>query len=527
MSNIELNEEFKQALNILENTTRNIFITGKAGTGKSTLLDYFRNNTRKKAVVLAPTGVAAVNVKGETIHSFFRFKPDITVEKIKKIKSPKTSVLYREIETIIIDEISMVRADLLDCVDAFLRLNGKKRKLPFGGVQMVLIGDLYQLPPVIQSKEKEIFNSYYKSCYFFDAKVFDGLQLEFIELQKIYRQKDEKFISILNAIRNNTVDAKSLQVLNQRLAPDFKIDQLDYYIYLTPTNRLAAEINNQQLDKLKTKLQMFQGQIEGDFDQKYLPTDYELKIKEGAQVMLLNNDELGRWVNGTVGRVTEIKDDVITVELPEGRLEDVRPNKWELFHFQFNVHSQRLETEVVGYFIQYPLKLAWAITMHKSQGKTFDKIVVDVSGGIFACGQVYVALSRCRSLEGIVLIKPIEKKHILMDWRIVNFLTKYQYKISEEAAPLEEKLKIIQQAIDEGKSLKITYLKATDEKSQRTIRPLRLGKMTYLDKPFLGIAAYCFERKEERTFRVDRILQIASDETPQLEFSSETSQKIA
>ncbi|NOZ64034.1 MAG: AAA family ATPase [Caldiserica bacterium] len=511
---VEINKEFKKALGLLENTSKNVLITGRAGTGKSTLLDYFRRKTQKKVVVLAPTGVAAVNVKGETIHSFFGFKPNTTLEKIKKIKSKKFAQIYQKIDTIIIDEISMVRADLLDCVDTFLRLNGRDPDLPFGGIQMVFIGDLYQLPPVVLRKEKEIFNSFYKSSYFFAARAFEQLDMEFVELQKVYRQKDKQFIKLLSAIRNNTITEKELEIINQRVNPDIDLNHLDYYIYLTSTNKLAAKINHGQLDRIKAELHVYHGVLEGKFDEKYLPTDLELKIKVGSQVMLLNNDEYGRWVNGTIGRVVEIinreeeGEDIIRVELPEGNIEEVYPYKWELFHFQLNPKTKNLEAKVIGHFIQYPLKLAWAITIHKSQGKTFDRVIIDVSGGIFAYGQIYVALSRCRTLDGIILRRPIEKRHIFMDREIVDFITRYQYKISERDLPVEEKVKIINQAIEKNNPLKITYLKPNDEKSNRIIKPLRVGEMTYLDKPFLGVEAFCCDRRDTRVFRVDRILEI-------------------
>ncbi|MCK5534951.1 AAA family ATPase, partial [bacterium] len=339
--NIELNEEFIKALHLLEKTSRNVFITGKAGTGKSTLLDYFRNTTKRKVVVLAPTGVAAVNVRGETIHSFFRFRSNVNLERIKKIKSKKARSIYCEIDIIIIDEISMVRADLLDCVDKFLKLNGKNSHLPFGGTQMVFIGDLYQLPPVVLSKEKNVFKSYYKSSYFFSAKVIDNFKMEFMELQKIYRQQDKTFIDILNSIRNNTITPQHLKMLNSRVEPDFKMEEGNSSVYLTSTNRLATKINHNRLNGLKSELYVYEGDIEGEFDKKYLPTDYELQIKEGAQVILLNNDAFGRWVNGTIAKIVAIKKEVggvadtILVKLPGGNIEKINPYKWELFHFEF------------------------------------------------------------------------------------------------------------------------------------------------------------------------------------------------
>ncbi|MCM8774598.1 MAG: AAA family ATPase [Candidatus Omnitrophica bacterium] len=509
---LEFNKEFSYALDILENTSHNVFITGRAGTGKSTLLEYFRAHTKKNVVVLAPTGVSAVNVKGETIHSFFHFKPDITLNKIKKIKSEKYKSLYKNIDTIIIDEVSMVRADLLDCVDKFMRLNGKNSKLPFGGVQMVFIGDLYQLPPVVLTSEKEIFNSHYKSSYFFDAKLFANFEMEMVELTKIYRQKDDVFIRILNSIRNNTVSDENLDVLNQRVIENIDIKNLDGYIYLTPLNRVATKINNERLKKIKSNIHRYEGIIDGEFTEDKLPTDLNLELKVGAQVMLLNNDSEDMWVNGTIGKIVEIEEnseeDIILVELSTGEVVEVTPYTWELFHYRINPETKMIDTEVIGKFIQYPLKLAWAMTIHKSQGKTFDKVVLDISGGIFAYGQVYVALSRCRSLDDLILTHPIKKKHIFMDKKIVKFLTSYQYGLSEKKIPLQEKIEIIKEAIKNKCFLEIIYLKTNDEKSTRIIKPIRVGEMTYLDKHFLGLEAYCLSRRDNRVFRVDRILEI-------------------
>lgn len=506
---LELNDLFKKALDLMENSRKNVFVTGKAGTGKSTLLDYFRQQTKKKIVVLAPTGVAAINVRGETIHSFFRFRPDITLDKIKKIKSKKgKKTIYKQIEAIVIDEISMVRADLLDYVDRFLRFNGPNSKLPFGGLQMIFIGDLYQLPPVVISKEKQVFKGLYESEYFFSSKVFENLEMEYIELEKVYRQKDETFIALLNTVRNNSAGDKEIDLLNKRHDPHFEPPKEDYYIYLTTTNKMATAINENRLSCLKEKLNIFQGNIQGDFDNARLPTEIELKLKKGSQIMLLNNDSLGRWVNGTLGKIVNIKNDVVIVELADGQTAEVTPFKWEIFHFKLDQVSGRLETEVVGEFEQFPLKLAWAITIHKSQGKTFDKVIIDIGNGTFAHGQMYVALSRCRSLQGIVLKKQLKKSHIFMDYRVVKFVTKYQYQLSEKSCSLEDKIGIIQDSINKKSQLEIVYLKAQDVKSKRIIQPKSVGKMEYLDKPFLGLKAFCLKRQAERVFRVDRILDI-------------------
>lgn len=512
---IEINEDFKKALDLLEHTRRNVFVTGRAGTGKSTLLDYFRHSTSKKAVVLAPTGVAAVNIAGQTIHSFFRFKPDITLQKVKAMKSEKARKLYRGIEIIIIDEISMVRPDLLDCVDKFLRLNGEDKDAPFGGVQMVFFGDLYQLPPVVTYRERGVFASEYQGNYFFDSKVFSrgGFEMEFMELNKIYRQTDELFIGLLNSIRNNTVTEEQIQRLNGRLREGARDASGENSVYLTTTNKLAAQINEERLGCIKSRLYSYQGRIEGEFSKEYLPAEFELKIKPGAQVMFLNNDRTGRWINGTIGRIEKIREKdgegaVIEVRLPKGGVEEVYPNTWEVFRFSYNEKAGCIESDVVGKFTQYPLKLAWAVTIHKSQGKTFDNVILDISGGVFACGQIYVALSRCRTFEGITLTRPIEKKHIFVDRKIMDFLTGFQYGISEKKLPLDEKLKRIKDAISKKQSLSIIYLKASDEKSHRVIQPLRVGKMTYQDKEFTGVEARCFERNDTRVFRVDRILEM-------------------
>jgi ATP-dependent exoDNAse (exonuclease V) alpha subunit len=512
MSNIELNEQFKRALDLMENTDKNIFITGKAGTGKSTLLNYFRSITNKKIVVLAPTGVAALNVEGETIHSFFGFKPNITIQNIEKL-SPKRRKIYEELDAIIIDEISMVRADLLDCIDYFLRQNGREKGKPFGGTQMIFIGDLYQLPPVVTSKEKKFFTERYNSQYFFDADVFKEVSFEFVELEKIYRQKDERFIKLLNEIRNNTVSEESLALLNSRVGIEPPSDS-DYVLYLTPLNETVEKINREKLEGLRGKLYSWEAYIEGEFDESSYPTDPTLYLKKGAQVMMLNNDSKGRWVNGTIGKVVGIKinkgagDDVIEVQFSNGKVEEVLPYTWEIFHYRYDEKKKIIETEEVGSFTQYPMKLAWAVTIHKSQGKTFDKVIIDLGRGVFAPGQVYVALSRCTSFEGIFLKKPIKKSHILLDRRIVEFLTKFQYQLSDRKVPLEEKIRIIEEAIEKEARLYITYLKPNDEKSKRIIKPYEIGEFSYNGKTFLGVSAYCYERGEDRTFRIDRILEI-------------------
>ncbi len=546
MTKIEINPGFRRALDIMEDTSRHVFITGKAGTGKSTLLELWRGRTLKRIAVLAPTGVAALNVRGQTIHSFFGFKPDVTPEAVRKLGKGRGAAadriaLYRNLDAIVIDEVSMVRADLMDCVEKFLRLNGPRPKERFGGLQMIFIGDLYQLPPVVTGQERGLFApdrpslrrgsspssspspaalaaARYESPYFFSARIFaePDFAMDFVELEKVYRQSDAAFIGLLNAIRNRQIDDGQIELLNSRWDQDFTPPDDQFYITLTSTNDLAAARNREKLASLRGRSRRYEGFIEGEFDRRSLPTDEALELKPGAQVMLLTNDRKGRYVNGTIGRIVRIRkgedadaDDIVTVELPDGSEVDLTPATWELFRFQYDAEADRIESEAVGAFTQYPLRLAWAVTIHKSQGKTFDRVVVDIGRGAFAHGQVYVALSRCTSFEGLVLRTPIRRQHIWMDWRIVRFLTRFQYKKAEEALPVAEKRTLIKAAIREGRELEIVYLKPDDTKSRRRIRPDAVEMMEYHGKRFEGLRAYCHKRGECRTFRLDRILEIA------------------
>jgi ATP-dependent DNA helicase PIF1 len=514
---IDFNPEFQSALALIEDTQKNVLITGRAGTGKSTLLTYFRDHTKKKVVILAPTGVAAVNVTGQTIHSFFHFKPSVTPASIKKKKKAgkEKTTIYKKLTTIVIDEVSMVRADLLDCVDKFLRLNGPEEKQPFGGVQMIFIGDLYQLPPVVTAAEREIFKTHYGSPYFFSAKAFGELNMEFLELEKVYRQKDDEFVRLLNTIRNRTVTDEDLANFNSRYDPQFEAPAGSFYLSLTSTNDLASIINEKRLAELSGRVWRAAGRIEGDFGKEYLPTAVDLKLKKGAQIMLLNNDSLGQWINGTIGKIKKFEkddedEDVIVAELDNGDTARITPYTWKIY--RFFLKNEELRSEEVGSFTQYPVRLAFAVTIHKSQGKTFENVVIDVGRGTFAHGQMYVALSRCTSLAGIVLKQKLTKSHIMTDWRVVKFLTGIQYAQSAKTLGREDKLQIIEQAIIEKAIIEILYLKGQDEKSRRLIRPLHIGEMEYKGYPYLGLDAFCVERQEKRRFNVDRILEICSPE---------------
>jgi len=511
---IEVNAEFQKALEIMEDTNRHVFITGKAGTGNSTLLEYFRQNTRKEVAVLAPTGVAALNVQGQTVHSFFGFKPSITPEKVRKVSGPDAKI-YKEFDTIIIDEISMVRADLLDCVEKFMRLNGPYRKQWFGGVQMIFVGDLYQLPPVVAASEREIFSHRYESPYFFSAQVFreKSFEMEFIELEKVYRQTEQDFIELLNAIRNRTCTDEDIERLNRNHRPDAAAPADGFYITLTSTNDLAAQRNLTMLEALPDRAFTLVGKTSGVFDRTSLPAEETLTLKPGAQVMLVNNDKYGRWVNGSLGIVRGLarmdgEDDRVLVRLNDGKTVEVTPNMWELFEYQYDTKTKKNTTRTTGTFTQYPVRLAWAVTIHKSQGKTFDHVVIDMGRGAFAHGPFYVALSRCTSFDGIILTKKISKGHIRMDWRVAKFLTMFQYRKADEHSSYDERSAIILDAIKRDLSIEIIYLKPNDTKSRRTIRPLSIEPMEFKGKSFEGLRAYCELRKEERTFRIDRILEI-------------------
>lgn len=435
------NAEALEALRVMQETRENLFLTGEAGTGKSTLLNYFRRTTQKNIVVLAPTGVAALNVEGQTIHSFCGFGIDIALQKVKKLPPGSAKFkLLQKLDTIVIDEISMVRADLLDCVDKFLRLNGLTKDEPFGGIQMVFIGDLYQLPPV----EKDFLAGnglikVYESPYFFDAHVFKQTIFKFINLRTIYRQKDQAFKDVLNAVRNNAVSMNHLAMLNDRVQEEddhFSFEK--FAIYLTPHNAQARRVNNFFLQQIDSDLKTYQGIARGSFQDRELPTDLGLQFKIGAQVMMLNNDPRKRWVNGTMGQIMFIEAptedekeepsssaDSVVIELETGETVYVQPHTWEMLKFVLDKDTQFVDSQTTGSFTQYPFKLAWAVTIHKAQGKTFDKVYVDLSTGTFAHGQLYVALSRCRTLEGLYLKRPISPQDIILDDRIVKFLEKF------------------------------------------------------------------------------------------------------
>lgn len=428
------NKEFQDALQLITHTRQSVFLTGKAGTGKSTFLKYICNHTKKKYVVLAPTGIAAINAGGVTLHSFFKLPfrpmlpddPDLSLSHgriFEFFKYPKEKrKIIAEVDLIIIDEISMVRADIIDCVDRILRGYSGNMRLPFGGKQLLFVGDVFQLEPVVPSDQKEILSLFYASPFFFSARVFKDINLVPIELQKVYRQTDSVFINILDRIRNNAARKQELDTLNGRYFPSFEPQNEDMYITLATRRDQVDFINEKKLAELPGEEYVSVGKIEGDFPESSLPTQLNLSIKEQAQVIFIDNDYERRWVNGTIGMVSGIDENGNVYVLLESGVEHlVEPTSWRNYKYKYNEKEKRIEEEIVGTFEQLPIRLAWAITVHKSQGLTFSRVVVDLTGGVFAGGQTYVALSRCTSLEGLVLKSKISSRDIFIRKEIVEF----------------------------------------------------------------------------------------------------------
>lgn len=449
------NQEWQQALQVIQYTRRSLFLTGKAGTGKSTFLRYVAQHTKKKYVILAPTGIAAINAGGQTLHSFFKLPfhpllPNDSRYNIRNIRktlkySGDTTKLLRELELIIIDEISMVRADIIDFIDKVLRIYCRNMRVPFGGKQLLLVGDIFQLEPVIKEDEWRLMQPFYASAYFFSAKVWQEMELVSIELRKVYRQSDARFIGLLDRIRQNQTTAEDLRAINERLDASPKKGKKEGTLAITLATRrdTVDYINDQKLKELEGRSSVFQGVIKGEFPETSLPAPMELEVKPGAQVIFIKNDKEKRWVNGTLGVVIYIDEGegIITVVDEDGHEYDVEREVWENMRYTFNEKEQKIEEELLGTFVQFPLRLAWAITVHKSQGLTFRQVKIDFSGGgAFAGGQTYVALSRCTSLEGITLTEPIRQSDIFVRAEVVSFAQRYNNG------------QLIQQAIYESKA---------------------------------------------------------------------------
>lgn len=425
------NQEFRNVWNLVTYTSRSVFMTGKAGTGKSTFLKYITEHTRKNYVVLAPTGIAAVNVGGVTMHSFFRipFKPllpddpDFAVDRLKqRMKySHEHKKLIRSLELIIIDEISMVRADVIDFMDKLLRVYSGRRYEPFGGKQLLLVGDIFQLEPVVTGDMRDILSRYYPNPFFFSARAFADFPLIPIELRKIYRQTDRTFISLLDRVRVGAPSREDLDTLRAHVDPAAECGDGDFVMTLASRRDMVDNINDTQLARLKTKAVTYTGEITDVFPESSLPAPMNLTLKVGAQVVFVRNDRERRWVNGTVGKVYSATGTRLEIELESGKRHVVTPEVWENMEYSYDEASHKVVEKVIGIYKQFPLRLAWALTVHKSQGLTFNKVIIDLGRGAFSSGQSYVALSRCTGLDGLTLRSPLTARDIFVNPAITGY----------------------------------------------------------------------------------------------------------
>lgn len=487
------NKEFNKAIDYILNTDKTIYLTGKAGTGKTTFLKYLKKVTHKRMVVLAPTGVAAINASGETIHSFFHIRPSVYIPEdplrtadselnelsmksiFKHLKYSKSKVeLIRNLEAIAIDEVSMVRCDIMDVIDKILRLYRDSTK-PFGGVQMILVGDAYQLPPIVKKEEQEILKSSYDGIFFFDSKVMEQIinnnQLIYVELQKVYRQNDSKFIELLDRVRINDMQDKDFALFDSKINKDKFTNENKSHIILTTTNVKVNYINEKRLAALPTQSKVYNAVVTGTFAEKERPTDIALELKVGAQIIFIRNDKENRYYNGKLGVVKHLGEKFLLIETETNNGEKidvtVHPETWKSVSYKWNKTENVIEEEILGTFMQLPVRLAWAITVHKSQGMSFDRVMADL-GNSFETGQVYVALSRCRSLEGLLLSSKIKPQSIIADPRVIEFsknMSEYyaaeDVMLINQTEKIDEKAKLYSEIIELKKYIKeLEYFKS-------------------------------------------------------------------
>lgn len=454
--NIDLvNPEFQNVMRLINFTNRSVFMTGKAGTGKSTFLRYITANTRKKHVILAPTGIAAVNAGGVTLHSFFRIPlkpllpddPDLSIRRLRqRLKYPSSLIkLIRNLELIVIDEVSMVRADILDFVDKILRVYCGNMHQPFAGKQLLLVGDVFQLEPVATTETRQLLSRFYSSFYFFSARVFRETVIIPIELSKIYRQSETVFISILDRIRVGKTTPADLNSLNLRVLPPEKFDKMtfnqeEFTMTLATQRNMVDAINDAHLERLDSPEITYTGIVTGDFPESSMPAPMELKVKNGAQIVFIRNDIEHRWVNGSIGIVISATPDRLEIELENGENVVVEPERWAHIRYDYNEKEKTITEVELGTYTQMPVRLAWALTIHKSQGLTFNKVIIDLGRGAFAGGQTYVALSRCRSLEGLMLRNPVRQGDVFINREIIEFSSRFNNKSLIDTAIAESRI---------------------------------------------------------------------------------------
>jgi ATP-dependent DNA helicase PIF1 len=416
--------EFQTAVDFARDDEGHLFVTGRAGTGKSTLLRAMRQMITQEAVVLAPTGLAAVNVGGQTIHSFFGFPPRLI--RPDDIRRSRNGRLMRKLKAIIIDEVSMVRSDLMWAIDQSLRMNRGRPREAFGGVRLILFGDLHQLPPVVQGAEvAEHLESAHGGPFFFQVPaLMEGAGVSLIELERVFRQNDETLLRVLNRVRDGEATEDDLAVLNDRTHAIRTLGEGDSYVILTPTNAAAQRINMAYLEALPGSMTTYEAGISGEFGDSAHPTDATLLLKVGAKVILLRNDPDRRWVNGSIARISRLEKSRVWIEI-DGKVHEIEPASWEARRYAFDQAAEKIEEKVTGTFRQFPLRHAWALTIHKSQGLTLDRVYIDLGRGTFAHGQAYVALSRCRSLEGLALARPLRPSDILFDRSAMGYRDKF------------------------------------------------------------------------------------------------------